>query len=123
MSQIRVNDITDSGGGNSSTPSQIRSGRAKAWVNFNGTGTVAIRSDYNVNTVSDNGTGLYTVNFSTAMPNASYAAVAAAGHASYHDVRTSYKNASFATGSFRFAIANNANNVDGQYANVAIFTT
>lgn len=76
MSQIRVNDITDSGGSWSSTPQQISQGRAKAWVNFNGQGTVSIRDDYNVNTISDNGTGIYTVNFSSSMPNANYSTTA-----------------------------------------------
>jgi hypothetical protein len=45
----------------------------KAWVNFNGTGTVAIRASYNVSSITDNGTGDYTVNFTTAMPDANYA--------------------------------------------------
>ena len=45
---------------------------AKAWVNFNGSGTVAIRDSYNVGSITDNGTGTYTVNFSTAMTNANY---------------------------------------------------
>ena len=51
-------------------------GISKAWVNFNGTGTVAIRSSFNVSSITDNGTGLYTVNFTTAMPNNNYAALA-----------------------------------------------
>jgi hypothetical protein len=46
----------------------------KAWVNFNGTGTVAIRASYNVSSITDNGVGDYTVNFTTAMPDANYAA-------------------------------------------------
>jgi hypothetical protein len=44
----------------------------RAWVNFNGTGTVAIRDDGNVTSITDNGTGDYTVNFTTAMPDANY---------------------------------------------------
>ena len=48
-------------------------GIAKAWVNFNGTGTIAIRDSFNVSSITDNGTGDYTVNFTTAMPNANYA--------------------------------------------------
>ncbi len=47
----------------------------RAWVNFNGTGTVAIRASGNVSSITDNGTGLYTVNFTTAMPDANYAVV------------------------------------------------
>ena len=49
-------------------------GAAKAWVNFNGTGTVAIRAQFNVSSITDNGTGDYTVNFTTAMPDANYMA-------------------------------------------------
>jgi hypothetical protein len=45
----------------------------RAWVNFNGTGTVAIRASGNVSSITDNGTGDYTVNFTTAMPDADYA--------------------------------------------------
>jgi hypothetical protein len=45
----------------------------RAWVNFNGTGTVAIRASGNVSSITDNGTGDYTVNFTTAMPDANYA--------------------------------------------------
>ena len=47
---------------------------ARAWVNFNGTGTVAIRESGNVTSITDNGTGDYTVNFTTAMADANYAA-------------------------------------------------
>ncbi len=46
----------------------------RAWVNFNGTGTVAIRASGNVTSITDNGTGNYTVNFTTAMPDANYCA-------------------------------------------------
>ena len=51
------------------------SGLAKAWVNFNGTGTVAIRASFNVSSITDNGTGDYTVNFTTALADANYATV------------------------------------------------
>ena len=44
----------------------------RAWVNFNGTGTVAIRASGNVSSITDNGTGQYTVNFTTAMQDSNY---------------------------------------------------
>jgi hypothetical protein len=47
----------------------------RAWVNFNGTGTVAIRASGNVTSITDNGTGEYTVNFTTAMSDANYSVV------------------------------------------------
>lgn len=48
---------------------------ARAWVNFNGSGTVAIRAAVNVSSITDVGTGNYAVNFTTAMPDTNYAAV------------------------------------------------
>jgi len=52
---------------------------ARAWVNFNGTGTVAIRASGNVTSITDNGTGDYQVNFTTAMPDANYAVALGSG--------------------------------------------
>jgi len=49
---------------------------ARAWVNFNGTGTVAIRASGNVSSITDNTTGDYTINFTTAMADANYSVVA-----------------------------------------------
>ena len=51
----------------------------RAWVNFQGTGTVAIRASGNVSSITDNNVGNYTVNFTTAMPDANYAAASMAG--------------------------------------------
>ena len=48
----------------------------RAFCNFNGTGTVAIRASFNVSSITDNGAGDYTVNFTTAMPDANYSATA-----------------------------------------------
>jgi len=55
------------------------SGLAKAWVNFNGTGTVAIRASFDVSSITDNGTGNYTVNFTTALADANYCVHATTG--------------------------------------------
>ena len=57
------------------SPGLVAGQLCRAWVNFNGTGTVAIRASYNVSSITDNGTGDYTVNFTTAMPDANYSAV------------------------------------------------
>ena len=51
----------------------------RAWVNFNGTGVVAIRASGNVSSITDNATGEYTVNFTTAMADANYSAVGSCG--------------------------------------------
>lgn len=50
--------------------------KCRAWVNFNGTGTVAIRASGNVSSITDLGTGSYQVNFNTAMPDANFSAIA-----------------------------------------------
>ena len=52
----------------------------KAWVNFNGTGTVAMRDNFNVSSITDSGTGVYTANFTNAMANANYASVVSTGN-------------------------------------------
>lgn len=52
----------------------------RAWVNFNGTGTVAIRGSGNVSSIIDNGVGNYTVNFTTAMPDANYSMQGTSGN-------------------------------------------
>jgi hypothetical protein len=61
------------------TPPQFKDGNGtqigtlcRAWVNFNGTGTVAIRASFNVSSITDTATGRYTVNFTNAMPDANY---------------------------------------------------
>lgn len=52
-----------------------------AWVSFNGTGTVAILASYNVTSITDNGTGLYTINFTNALTDANYAVAGSAVNA------------------------------------------
>jgi autotransporter translocation and assembly factor TamB len=65
-----ISDLSD--GTNSTSATNCIQGSAKAWVNFDGTGTPAIRASYNVSSITDNGTGDYTVNFITALPDANY---------------------------------------------------
>ena len=72
MSTLRVNSLLNAAG----TATPAIDGLAKAWVKFNGTGTVAISESFNVSSITDNGTGDYTVNFTTAMPDSNYAACA-----------------------------------------------
>jgi hypothetical protein len=73
MSEIRATTISNAAGTGPITMTGQYA--AKAWVNFNGTGTVAIRESGNVSSITDNTTGDYTVNFTTAMPDANYAGV------------------------------------------------
>ena len=75
MSTLKVTNIQDTAGGNSSTSSQIYDGRAKAWCNADLTGAGSIRSSYNVNSLTDDGTGRWRFNFSTAMADTNYVAI------------------------------------------------
>ena len=72
MSTLKTANIANLSG-TSTSVENVLNGTAKAWVNFNGTGTVAIRASYNVSSITDNGTGDYTVNFTSAMVDANYA--------------------------------------------------
>jgi len=70
LSEIRATTISNAAGTGPITLTGQYA--AKAWVNFNGTGTVAIRESANVGSVTDDGTGLYTVNFSSSLTDANY---------------------------------------------------
>jgi hypothetical protein len=87
----------------------------RAWVNFNGTGTVAIRASGNVTSITDNGTGDYTVNFTNAMPDANYSAVAQSSDVQIELVST-------AVGSSRVRTSNSTGTVsDASIVCAAIF--
>jgi hypothetical protein len=86
MSTLRLTTISNQDG-SATVPSQtVISGSAKAWVNFNGTGTVAIRAAFNVSSITDVGTGRYTVNFTNALADTNYASAMSARNASSNNI-------------------------------------
>jgi len=100
----------------------------RAWVNFNGTGTVAIREAGNVSSLADNNTGDYTVNFSTAMPDANYCAVIFNGITStLHGIPTrggsivSYSNSAIRVSSYYMNTTSIGVAEDGNYSMISIF--
>lgn len=95
----------------------------RAWVNFNGTGTVAIRDDFNVSSITDNGTGDYTINFDTAMANANYAVCGCADSASTNGVVLAIRNGTAPTTTAVRVICDrqSAGVSDREYVNVTIF--
>lgn len=102
--------------------------KCRAWVNFNGTGTVAIRASGNVSSITDNGAGDYTVNFTSAMSDANYSVVtglrrytAAISDTSANDIINRTDN--YAAGSVRVmsASASGRSGIDADVFNVAIF--
>ena len=117
MSTLKTSNIANLSGTSTSVENVIY-GTAKAYVNFNGTGTVAIRASYNVSSITDNGTGDYTVNFTSALADANYAEASALGDSAFggststvsklassfrfysHDMSNSYRDSSYISVSF-----------------------
>jgi hypothetical protein len=96
----------------------------RAWVNFNGTGTVAIRASGNVSSITDNGTGDYTVNFTTAMPDANYAIVGTSNTATNTGKVVMYSAGTAPTVSLVRIFNDIASNLTGQDSsimNIAVF--
>ena len=101
---LNTPNITD--GTNTTSTTNVVKGSAKAWVKWQGTGTVTVLGSSNVSSVTDNGTGLYTVNFSTSMNSVHYSAqytgytnVGANNRKCDHCIR-SYATSSVAVGSY-----------------------
>jgi hypothetical protein len=113
---------TLSDGTNSTSATNAIKGSAKAWVNFNGTGTVAIRGSYNVSSITDNGTGDYTVNFTNAMSDTNYSANVTACNPGGYAMGTLYQTSPMATGSVRVVYCGfNSALYDATVVSVAVF--
>jgi len=94
----------------------------RAWVNFNGTNTVAIRASGNVSSITDNGTGDYTVNFTTAMPDANYSVAQCADNTNASFLRLNNSSAVPTTGAVRVSSINTSfSSADILFGNLAIF--
>ena len=70
MSTLEVSNLND--GTTTLATTYITNGSSKAWVNFNGTGTVAIRDSLNTSSITDDGTGIYTANYTSNMDSVGY---------------------------------------------------
>ena len=106
------------------SPGLVAGQLCRAWVNFNGTGTVAIRGSGNVSSITDNGTGDYTVNFSTAMVDANYAFIGSAGRGASNADAVVNENISIVptSNAVRFGTTTGSgSSTDMAYVNVAIF--
>ena len=90
MSTVKADTLSTRDGTYSVPSETLARGACRAWVNFNGTGTVAIRESFNVSSITDNGTGDYTVNFTTAMEDADYAVCVTSGQSAARRVIDSY---------------------------------
>ena len=79
MSTLKVGTIQDTSGNNSSTASEINSGRAKVWVEFSGQASATEIASFGISSLSRTSNGNYTVNFSSNFSDTNYAVFASAG--------------------------------------------
>lgn len=98
----------------------------RAWVNFNGTGTVAILASGNVSSITDNGTGSYTINLTKAMPDANYSVVGSSNNSantSYLYVVVLNGSIQQTTSSVGFFVKRSGDhaNSDNSVVNIAVF--
>jgi len=94
----------------------------RAWVNFDGTGTVSIRDSGNVSSITDNGAGSYTVNFATAMPDGNHASSGLARDGVNGDVCMTLRfNVAPSSSSLALNTLVDGNFADADYVTVAIF--
>lgn len=100
----------------------------RAWVNFNGQGTVTINNSFNVSSVSDNGVGAYTINMINAMPDITYACVGTISAGAGHGCAGMMVNLRSGSGAVNttttqpiFTSTDAGSSVDPAYCNAAIF--
>jgi hypothetical protein len=93
----------------------------RAWVNFNGTGTVAIRASGNVSSITDIGAGDYTVNFATAMPDGNYCVGGTAASTVGTLILSSHSKAATTTSGCRVFVSNTASGGDNEQVCVSFF--
>ena len=122
---LKAGTITDTSNNNSSTTAQIAKGRVKCWCSFNGTGTVAIRDSFNVDSLIDNGTGDYTIEFINDMVNNDFVLAGTAGYNSEYiasHLTGAGSEIDYATDGFRFSTRHTYNNSvsDSKYVEVMI---
>ena len=120
--------LSTSGGysGNAATATKLASdiGSApsyscRAWVNFSGTGSVSIRASGNVSSITDNGVGDYTINFTAAMPDTNYAIICSRNNAGSDIIGERTRN----TSAIRVfsSVSSTGNPQDATFCNVAVF--
>jgi hypothetical protein len=92
---------------------------ARAWVNFNGTGTVAIRASGNVSSITDGGVGIYTVNFTTSLTDTSFAPNVSADI--YTTSHATIGIDTFTSSSFRIRMEQNSAAFDSTFVCASVF--
>ena len=110
MSTIKVDTIKNT--------SNVEVFTAKAWVNFRGTSTVVIRESGNVSSVTDIATGIYTVNFTTSMPDTSYSTLVTCQQAEFAGMQAPTTSSVYV---YCVSRQDSLSRVDNALMNVAVF--
>jgi hypothetical protein len=123
---LTISTLSD--GTSSTSATNLVKAPCVAWVAFTGTGTVAIRASYNVSSITDNGTGYYTVNMTNAMPDINYcitgSAATTGGGAMICQTNSNpatYQPLAPTTTAFTVLTGNSSIPIDSTYINVAVF--
>ena len=121
---------TISNGTVSTSSANVIRGSARAWVNFNGNSGAVIRDSFNVSSMTYGGTGIYTINFTTVMPNVNYSVVGSAMFSGASDGQTAIIGprrgvTAYNTGNIivQTSVASSASLNDVLYGNIAVFSS
>ena len=118
MSTLKADTIQSTSGGAATLTKQSA---AKAWVNFNGTGTIAARDSFNLSSLTDNGTGDISVNFSSSMSNDDYSQSGSSSSGAVSGTDTWINAYAWATGYVSVGTNNSSQNlIDRAYVNVNV---
>ncbi len=112
MSTLKTDELSNLAGDKTVPMGTVVDGSAKAWVNFNGTGTTVIRGAFNVSSITDNGVGDYAVNFISDMIDGSYATPVNI-HSQARGNGVVEENSKTASSFVVLSVDNNGANIDG----------
>jgi len=128
MSILKVNTIQNASGSNASTTDNIQQGIAKAWVNFDGGGTLTssdqsgVRDSFNISSVEDSAAGVYTVNINTDMADTNYVVVVTVEAGTDNDQTSEggllFQNSTKTAGSFKIRTGDTETNNNDDYGGV-----
>tara|TARA_R100000353_G_scaffold33910_3_gene27171 strand:- start:1762 stop:2169 length:408 start_codon:yes stop_codon:yes gene_type:complete len=128
LSTLRVNTIQNASGSNASTTDNIQQGIAKAWVNFDGGGTLTssdqsgVRDSFNISSVEDSAAGVYTVNINTDMADTNYVVVVTVEAGTDNDQTSEggllFQNSTKTAGSFKIRTGDTETNNNDDYGGV-----
>ena len=110
VTNAQITTLKDASGNNGNTPAAINSGLVKAWVNMDGSGTAHIDTSFNMTSITDNGTGVYTLTIATDFGSADWVAAGMCGtdNTTNHYVGTG--NAAPAAGTIKIMTVNDGGN-------------